>query len=317
MDRISGQEHGFAVNLMQHLVVPTFVLDTECRIIIWNRACERLTGVPASEVLGTQEHWRAFYDAPRPCLADLVIQGRTGEIKALYVDSANQSDIAQSVHASNWCVMPRAGTELFLAIDAGPIYDDEGKLLAVVETLRDMTEQKRAQTALEHLAARDGLTGVANRRSFDEKLAHEWRRERRDAQHLSLLMIDIDHFKCFNDTYGHQQGDKCLRRVAEVMTEVVFRPADMVARYGGEEFGIILPATDIEGAGVVAQRIQERLAELKIAHVAGEEGRITLSIGIATTAPADGESCESLLLAADDALYRAKHAGRNRVVVAA
>lgn len=316
MDRINGQEHGFAVNLMQHLVVPTFVLDTECRTIIWNRACERLTGVPASEVLGTREHWRAFYDAPRPCLADLVVQGRTGEIKALYVDAANESDIAQSIHASNWCVMPRAGTELFLAIDAGPIYDDEGKLLAVVETLRDMTEQKRAQTALEHLAACDALTGVANRRSFDEKLMYEWRRERRDAQHLSLLMIDIDHFKRFNDTYGHQQGDKCLRRVAEVMTEVVFRPADLVARYGGEEFGIILPATDIEGAGVVAQRIQERLAAMEIAHAAGEEGRITLSIGIATTAPADGESSESLLSAADDALYRAKHAGRNRVVAA-
>lgn len=318
MDRINGQEHGFAVNLMQHLVVPTFVLDTECRIIIWNRACERLTGVPASEVLGTREHWRAFYDSPRPCLADLVVQGRTGEIRALYVDSGDPADtVAHSVHASNWCVMPRAGTELFLAIDAGPIYDDEGRLLAVVETLRDMTEQKRAQTALEHLAASDGLTGVANRRSFDEKLAYEWRRERRDAQYLSLLMIDVDHFKRYNDTYGHQQGDECLRQVAEVMTDVVFRPADLVARYGGEEFGIILPATDIEGANVVALRIQEKLAELNIIHAASSMGRVTLSIGVATTAPAEGESYESLLLAADEALYRAKHSGRNRVALAA
>ncbi len=313
MNKVTGQEHGFAVNLMQHLVVPTFVLDPDCRVIIWNRACERLTGVPAKDVLGTREHWRAFYDAPRPCLADLVVLGRTGEMEALYIDAGNPSELAHCVRATNWCAMPQAGTKLFLAVDAGPIYDDEGNLLAVVETLRDMTEQKRAQTALEHLACSDGLTGVANRRSFDEKLRHEWRRERRDAQHLSLLMIDVDHFKRYNDTYGHQQGDECLRRIAGAMTEVVFRPADMVARYGGEEFGIILPVTDIEGASVVAGRIQERVAEMNIPHATSDEGRVTLSIGIATNAPADGDQAEALLLAADAALYEAKHAGRNRL----
>lgn len=315
MDWINGQEHGFAVNLMQHLVVPTFVLDPDCRVIIWNRACERLTGLPASEVLGTRDHWRAFYETPRPCLADLVVQGRTGEITTLYVDSNQHSDLSQSVHASNWCVMPRAGTELYLAIDAGPIYDDEGRLLAVVETLRDMTEHKRAQTALEFLAARDGLTGIANRRSFDEKLMHEWRRERRDHQYLSLLMIDVDYFKRYNDTYGHLKGDECLRQVAGAMTDVVFRPADLVARYGGEEFGIILPATGIDGATVVAERIQERVAGMGIAHAASDTGRITLSIGVASTTP-DNEDHESLLQAADTALYEAKHGGRNRVALA-
>jgi len=316
MDRAREEEHRFAVNLMQHLVVPTFVLDAACRVIIWNKACERLTGVPASEVLGTRDHWRAFYDAPRPCLADLVAQGRTAEIAALYTASDAAGGLVNDVHAANWCVMPRAGTELYLAIDAGPIFDEEGRLLAVVETLRDMTDHKRAQIALEHLATRDGLTGVSNRRSFDEKLGNEWRRERRDSLPLSLIMVDVDHFKRYNDAYGHPKGDECLRSIAGAMTEVVFRPGDMVARYGGEEFAIVLPTTDIEGAGAVARRIQQRLAALAIPHGGGVQGRVTLSMGVASAVPGESGDRESLIAAADAALYRAKNAGRNRLVLA-
>ena len=127
----------FSVQLMEHLVVPTFVLDAECRVIIWNRACERLTGVKADEVIGTREHWRGFYDEPRPCLADLVAQGRTAEIDALYANHDHAGEDAILAHgrrAENWCVMPQMGTRLYLAIDVGPIYDEDGRLIAVVET---------------------------------------------------------------------------------------------------------------------------------------------------------------------------------------
>lgn len=304
----------FAVNLMQHLVVPTFVLDAECNVLIWNKACERLTGVPAAEVIGTREHWRAFYDSPRPCLADLVAQGRMEEVQALYFAHDDSTGLSFGVHAENWCVMPCLGTELYLAIDAGPIYDGDGNLLAVIETLRDMTDHRRAQTALEQLATRDGLTGIANRRSFDEKLGNEWKRERRDLRTLSLLMIDVDHFKRYNDTYGHQAGDRCLQQIAKVLEEVVYRPGDLVARYGGEEFAVILTATDARGAGIVANRILDRVAELAMPHGGGEGGRVTLSIGISTSLPEPDMTREGLIAAADGALYKAKHEGRNRFV---
>jgi diguanylate cyclase (GGDEF)-like protein len=300
---------------MQHLVVPTFVLDRDCNVVIWNKACERLTGVSANDVVGTDDHWRAFYSSPRPCLADLIAQGRTDEINTLYSSwGASEGITAYGIHAENWCVMPNIGSELYLAIDAGPIFDEAGKLIAVVETLRDMTDHKRAQLALEHLATRDGLTGVANRRSLDEKLIHEWRRCLRDEIPLAILMVDVDHFKRFNDAYGHQKGDECLRRVADCAAKVVFRPGDMVARYGGEEFCAILPATDLDGALIVADRIRESVNTLAIPHCGGESGRVTLSIGVACAIPHADTTPDTLLAAADAALYRAKQGGRNRIV---
>src|SRR5438309_646158 len=132
----SQKDHSFAISLMEHLVVPTFVIDAEGCVLIWNKACERLTGVAASEVVGGRDHWRAFYDIRRPCLADLVLSKRLSEISALYARDGNFGMSDFGVSAENWCVMPRAGHRLYLAIDAGPIYDESGSLIAVVETLR-------------------------------------------------------------------------------------------------------------------------------------------------------------------------------------
>lgn len=152
---LNSPEHGtsFAVTLMEHLVVPTFVLDAEQRVMIWNKACERLTGVRASEVIGTRDHWRAFYDAERPCLADLLATNDWEAIGELYTTHEDPGTPAFGVHAENWCVMPLRKHRLYLAVDAGPVYDDAGNLIAVVETLRDITDKKLAQTKVQEQAS--------------------------------------------------------------------------------------------------------------------------------------------------------------------
>jgi diguanylate cyclase (GGDEF)-like protein/PAS domain S-box-containing protein len=294
---------GLAIRLLNHLVVPTFVLDKDCRVIIWNKACERLTGVSAEELLGTREHWQAFYDEPRPCLADLVAQNRTDEIESFYMNF-NVRRQEGNYYAENWCVMPRAGTRLFLAIDCGPIFDASGKLIAVVETLRDLTAQKE-----------DALTGLANRGAFDIGLEREWRRAQRHGQQLSLLMVDVDCFKLYNDTYGHLRGDACLRAVASTLIAGSQRTGDLVARYGGEEFVLVLPATGADGAAVVADRIRAGVESLGIPHDNSPVAdRVTVSVGASTITPQAESSLESLLSSADEALYEAKAKGRNRVV---
>ncbi|MDD1002621.1 MULTISPECIES: sensor domain-containing diguanylate cyclase [Pseudomonas] len=165
---------------------------------------------------------------------------------------------------------------------------------------------------LELLAMKDALTGLANRRCFDQTLASEARRAQRAGSSLALLMIDIDYFKRFNDALGHVAGDACLQAVANVLDACVRRPSDLVARYGGEEFAVIMPDTDIGGAAVVAQLIIERLQQADIAHPASPVTRVSLSIGIATARGVHLDPVHGLIECADQALYQAKMAGRNR-----
>jgi len=300
---------------MEHLVVPTFVLDDQRRVIIWNRACERLTGVPAAKVLGTSDQWRGFYATPRYCLAAILALGRAEELPDLYQAHTVHDDTCLGLRAEVWCVMPSVGKRLYLAVDAGPIYDEDGKLIAVVETLRDMTEQKLAQAALQNLAVKDGLTGIANRRFFDETIEVEWLRAQREGVPLSLLLADIDHFKRYNDTYGHQKGDECLKTVAATIDDEALRPGDLTARYGGEEFAIIMPTRTRDGASRVAERVREAVFALEISHADSDVAQsVTLSIGVASMIPAVGLGPETLIAAADSALYAAKRGGRNLIV---
>jgi diguanylate cyclase (GGDEF)-like protein/PAS domain S-box-containing protein len=196
----------------------------------------------------------------------------------------------------------------------------DGGYLNVVS---DITERKRSEIALsalnrrlEGLARIDGLTGITNRRAFDEALDAEFRRSVRNGTPLSLLLIDVDHFKAFNDAYGHPEGDDCLKAVAKVLTNVLNRPGDLAARYGGEEFAAILPDTDAEGATTIAETIRAAVEGLAIPHIGGGTGIVTASIGgSGHTGEGSVTSVETLVQEADNALYAAKAAGRNRVVM--
>jgi two-component system chemotaxis family response regulator WspR len=175
-----------------------------------------------------------------------------------------------------------------------------------------------ANIELQKLAALDALTGIANRRRYDETLYLEWQRAQRERAQLSLMLCDVDHFKSYNDSYGHLAGDLCLKKVAAVLTEHLKRPADLAARYGGEEFAIILPETDLAGALIVAESCRRHLEQLGIDNPrAAGSNVVTMSIGVATVVPSPASSVERLLEQADQALYAAKRAGRNRVLSAA
>jgi diguanylate cyclase (GGDEF)-like protein len=187
-------------------------------------------------------------------------------------------------------------------------------LLASEEKIVLADELADKNRQLEELAATDGLTLLLNRRGFDARLAQEWRRSRRDQAPLSLLLLDVDCFKLFNDHYGHQTGDDCLRRVGQGILGASRRPGDTAARYGGEEFAVILPDTDELGARHVAERVRAGVEALAIPHAAYACGCVTASVGAATVWPATGtDDPAGLIGLADEALYRAKHDGRNRV----
>lgn len=194
------------------------------------------------------------------------------------------------------------------------LLDASGEISLVTCTGIDITERKLAQDMLQRLSSIDGLTGIANRRYFDQYLEREWRRGVRSSTPFSLVMCDIDYFKAYNDTYGHQGGDDCLKKVAATIKSTLKRPGDLVARYGGEEFVIVMPETNVNGAAVLAESLRAGVEALGIAHANSQVNKcVTISLGVATIVPSLDSSPEELLSSADKALYRAKKEGRNRV----
>ena len=183
----------------------------------------------------------------------------------------------------------------------------------VAERTRELQE---SNAKLEELSTTDGLTGVTNRRGFDAALANEWRRARRTGQSVSLAMMDVDHFKAYNDHYGHQAGDQALRAVAQLIAAHGRRTSDVVARYGGEEFALLMPHTDTARVLIMVQDICNEVRRLALPHSKSPYGVVTISIGVATLYPRDGGTIEQLILDADQALYRAKEGGRNQAIAA-
>ncbi|WP_369815875.1 GGDEF domain-containing protein [Achromobacter sp. 2789STDY5608615] len=181
---------------------------------------------------------------------------------------------------------------------------------------RETRLREAVERQLEREAQTDGLTGIANRRTFDEALAREWASAGRDGQPLSLLFLDADRFKLYNDRYGHQEGDQLLKMLALTLRGKARRPRDLAARYGGEEFVALLPDTARARAIDIAEHIRQAVVGLRAQHEDNEGGIVTVSIGVATMVPRAGEDAAALVEAADAAVYRAKETGRNRVVAA-
>ncbi|MGD0731994.1 MAG: diguanylate cyclase [Terracidiphilus sp.] len=217
-------------------------------------------------------------------------------------------------------VKKRNGEYIWVEASLRVVRDETtGAPTGILNMVRDISGRKQAEEklqeayrAVETLAITDALTGLANRRRFDQCLTTEWRRGLRDHNPLALLLIDVDLFKSYNDTYGHVRGDSCLKQIAEAVLDVVARPGDLVARFGGEEFAVVLPNTGNEGAMRVANDICDDIRRRKLAHSANPLGIMTVSVGCATVVPSFGQHAVNLIELADEALYNAKRSGRNQ-----
>ena len=299
------------------------VLDEQHRIVLWNGWMARHAGRPAEAVLG-QDFFAVFPELRHKRIASAITQALRDNFQSLLSQTLHKAPFALYTHGA--AAGGNEGAErMQQAIAVTPVnlpgsprhcliqINDVTIAVGREKLLREQTMVLRSQTFS------DGLTGIANRRHFDVAIEKEMRRAMRTGSPLSLLMIDIDHFKDYNDHYGHQQGDGCLIRVAAELAAMLQRPTDLLARYGGEEFAAILPDTDAAQALRLAEAIRQRAADLRIPHAkTGNEAKhITVSIGIATQHPHQPLAIAALIGAADRALYLAKRAGRNRVMVQA
>ena len=272
----------------------------------------------------------ACFEASRPdlILLDVVLPGIDGfevarRIRAMekpgewtpiifLTSLAKDEDLERGIEAGGDDYLFKPVSEVVLSAKVRAMQ----RIVQIRQSLLVLTRKlDEANRELTRLSAVDGLTGIANRRQFDEALLREWRRCQRGGTSLALLMCDVDSFKQYNDNYGHQAGDECLKTVAGLMQGKLRRPADIVARYGGEEFAAILPDTGLDGALLVAEAMRSAVHGHGLTHEASTADVVTVSIGVAFTQPQQAEDLPRLIGAADWALYEAKRLGRNRVQV--
>jgi diguanylate cyclase (GGDEF)-like protein/PAS domain S-box-containing protein len=280
------------------------LMDLEGAVSYSSPAVTEVLGWQPDEVLGSS--YRGYFHPEDSSMFTRLLQlPRNGEIP-------------KTVQYRN---LKKDGSYAWLEANKRMFYDaTAGDPVGLVAVMRDISsrkaaeeEQNQAFRVAKSLASVDGLTGIANRRRFDEVLKLEWQRALRERTYLSLLLMDVDHFKPFNDIYGHLSGDDCLRQIVEAVRDVVRRPADLLARYGGEEFAVILPNTNSYGASEIAEQIRIAVEKLRLPHTGNPHMVVTLSVGCATQMLEQDSSLTGLLQVADSALYQAKDRGRNRI----
>jgi diguanylate cyclase (GGDEF)-like protein/PAS domain S-box-containing protein len=296
--------------------IPTFVIDTDHRIIHWNRALEEMSGIIAEEVIETDQHWRAFYDERRPCMADLLVDRHLDEIPLWYEGKYTKSKLIEDAYEATDFFPYLGNNGKWLRFTAAALKDSHGFFIGAVETLEDITDRKLAEEALRNsemryrrLSITDALTKLYNSRRFYNQLRSEIDRANRYSHPLSLLLLDIDNFKDYNDTYGHLEGDTVLIRLGEVIRRCL-RKTDSAYRFGGEEFTAILPETHGDDATTLAERIRAEFENEVFRPNRSEKPHKTVSVGIAEYK--SGEDLKTLLKRVDANMYVSKRAGKNR-----
>jgi len=304
--------------VLQKISVPTFVIDQEHIVIHWNRALENLTGYQASEMVGTVDHWKAFYPLQKPLLADLVVDNVRENVIAGHYDGKYRKSLFSEGAYEVEDYFPNLGNSgRWLFFTATQIPDSDGVILGAVQTLQDVTERKIVENELRQsekryreLSITDSLTKLYNSRHFFRQLRQEVERAKRYEEPLSLILLDIDNFKGYNDTYGHLEGDRVLAVLADVIRSNL-RSADSAYRYGGEEFTVILPETEGESALLVAERLRKGFEDTVLTPLPRSEVHMTVSVGVTQYFP--GEEDTVFIKRADSAMYTAKKSGKNRV----
>lgn len=279
---------------------PLVVLDKELRIITANRSFYRTFQVNPEE---TEK--RLIYDLGNR-------QWDIPGLRKLLENILPMNNAFEDFEVEHY--FDNVGRKTML-LNARKIYRETNHVEMILLAIEDITKRKIAEEQLKIIAFMDGLTGVANRRHFDNTLDLEWRRAMRSAKLLSLIMIDIDYFKNYNDLYGHLAGDACLQEIAHTIRGSLRRAGNFVARYGGEEFMVILPETNAEEAYLFAESLREKIENLDIEHKDSKVGKnVTVSLGVSTAVPKKDSAYDDLISVVDKALYKAKQGGRNRVV---
>jgi diguanylate cyclase (GGDEF)-like protein len=316
MIRTAANRLGMLESVLGALNMGAVVLDDALRVVVWNGWMAQHSGFTADAVLG-QELFTLFPDLQGKRIDSAIRQALRDNFPSVLSQTLHKAPFALFANAA----ARTAGERMQQAVAVTPLevagaarhclvqISDVSVAVNRERLLREQALELRSQTFS------DGLTGIANRRHFDVAIEKELRRAKRAGTPLTLMMIDIDAFKPYNDHYGHQQGDESLVKVATVLAHMLRRPLDMIARYGGEEFAVILPEVNAEQSLKMAEAMRRTISELRIPHaMADHADHVTISIGLATHVHGDTGDTAFLLGAADRALYAAKRGGRNRVV---
>ena len=306
--------------VLYRISIPTFVIDGKHKVVHWNRAMQNLSGVAADDIVGTNQHWKAFYASRRATMADFVVGNMHEEVIATFFEGKYRRALFDETAYEMEDYFPSVGGKgRWLLCTATAIPDANGRIIGAVESVQDISERKRVEESLKEselkyreMSITDSLTKLFNSRHFFRQLKAEIERSERYGRALSVMLLDIDDFKKYNDTYGHLEGDNALMVIAEVIRKNL-RGSDNGFRFGGEEFTIILPETDVDEASEVAERLRKGITNAWMSPLSKLKCCVTASIGVSKHAP--GELLSSLIGRADKAMYSAKEKGKNRVCV--